>query len=45
MGIANPDERLFYKIEASIQGWDVHALERQIDSCLYERLAVSTGKD
>jgi predicted nuclease of restriction endonuclease-like (RecB) superfamily len=45
MGIANPDERLFYEIEASRQGWDVRTLERQIDSCLYERLALSTDKD
>ncbi|MDR3176802.1 MAG: PDDEXK nuclease domain-containing protein [Desulfovibrio sp.] len=45
MGVANPDERLFYEIEASRQGWDVRTLERQIDSCLYERLALSTDKD
>jgi predicted nuclease of restriction endonuclease-like (RecB) superfamily len=45
MTIANPDERLFYEIEASDQGWNVKTLERQIDSCLYERLALSTHKD
>lgn len=44
MGIANPDERMFYEIEAARQNWDVRTLKRQADSCLYERLALSRDK-
>lgn len=45
MGIENPDERQFYEIETSREGWDVRTLRRQVDSCLYERLALSRDKD
>ena len=45
MSIANPDERLFYEIESARQGWDVRTLKRQVDSCLYERLALSRDKE
>ena len=44
MGIANPEERMFYEVEAARQDWDVRTLKRQVDSCLYERLALSLDK-
>ena len=45
MGISSPDERMFYEIESARQGWDVRTLKRQVDSCLYERLALSRDKE
>lgn len=44
MSITNADERMFYEIESARQGWDVRTLKRQVDSCLYERLALSRDK-
>ena len=44
MGIKNPEERSFYEIEASTQGWAVRELKRQFNSGLYERLALSRDK-
>ena len=44
LGIKTPDERSFYEIEASTQGWTVRELKRQFDSSLYERLALSRDK-
>jgi predicted nuclease of restriction endonuclease-like (RecB) superfamily len=44
MGLENGDERSFYEIEATRQNWNLRILKRQIDSCLYERLALSTDK-
>ena len=37
-------ERKFYEIEAANQGWSVRELERQFNSSLYERLALSRNK-
>lgn len=45
MSIANPDERMFYEVEAFQQDWDVRTLKRQASSCLYERLALSRDKE
>lgn len=39
--IKNADERSFYEIEATNEGWSVAELKRQKASCLYERLALS----
>jgi predicted nuclease of restriction endonuclease-like (RecB) superfamily len=44
LGIKNPDERSFYEIECTSQGWTVRELKRQFDSSLYERLALSRDK-
>ena len=43
--IENTDERNFYEIEASQNGWSVRELERQFGSSLYERLALSHNKE
>ena len=45
MRIANADERSFYEIEAAKSGWSVRTLQRQYNSSLYERLALSRDKD
>ena len=45
MRIENHDERNFYEIEAKQQNWSVRELNRQVGSCLYERLALSRNKD
>jgi predicted nuclease of restriction endonuclease-like (RecB) superfamily len=42
--IKNEDERKYYEIEASKASWSVRELERQIHSCLYERLCLSVNK-
>lgn len=42
--IKNPDERSFYEIEATNEGWSLPELKRQVASCLYERLALSKDK-
>jgi predicted nuclease of restriction endonuclease-like (RecB) superfamily len=41
----NPEERQFYEIEAANQNWPVRELERQFNTSLYERLALSRDKD
>lgn len=38
-------KRNFYIQECINSNWSVRELERQIDSLLYERLALSSGKD
>lgn len=43
--ISSPDERQFYEIEAQQNNWSVRELERQINSSLYQRLALSRDKD
>jgi predicted nuclease of restriction endonuclease-like (RecB) superfamily len=43
--IENQDERSFYEIEASQNNWGVRELKRQIDSSLYQRLALSRDRD
>ena len=45
MRIKNPDERRFYEIEAVESGWNVRTLQRQYNSSLYERLALSRSKN
>jgi predicted nuclease of restriction endonuclease-like (RecB) superfamily len=42
--IRDPDERSFYEIEATGEGWSVPELKRQKASCLFERLALSRDK-
>jgi predicted nuclease of restriction endonuclease-like (RecB) superfamily len=45
IGINNADERRFYEIEAAENGWTLPELKRQLNSGLYERLALSRDKD
>lgn len=45
MRISNPEERRFYEIEAIENKWSLRELERQFDSSLYERLALSRNKE
>lgn len=45
MRIRNRDERHFYEIEAVRNNWSLAELNRQYDSSLYERLALSRDKD
>lgn len=45
MRISNMDERHFYEIEAAKNDWSLSQLQRQYDSALYERLALSTDKE
>ena len=45
MRIKNADERRFYEIEATSGNWSVRELQRQYNSSLYERLALSRDKD
>jgi predicted nuclease of restriction endonuclease-like (RecB) superfamily len=44
MRIENENERSFYEIEAVSNGWSLRELQRQFDSSLYERLALSKDK-
>ncbi|KOH46869.1 hypothetical protein NC99_02690 [Sunxiuqinia dokdonensis] len=44
MRIDNPAERNFYEIEALENNWSLRELQRQFDSALYERLALSREK-
>lgn len=43
--IEKPEERQFYELEAASQNWSVRELERQFNSSLYERLALSRDKE
>jgi predicted nuclease of restriction endonuclease-like (RecB) superfamily len=43
--IKKPEERSFYEIEATNEGWSQPELKRQVASCLYERLALSKDKE
>lgn len=45
MRIADPYERNFYEIEAAKNNWSLRELERQCDSALFTRLALSRNKD
>ena len=45
MRIENEDERSFYEIESAKSGWAVRTLQRQYNSSLYERLALSWDKN
>jgi DUF1016 N-terminal domain len=44
LSIKDPDERGFYEIEATGEGWSVPELKRQKAACLFERLALSRDK-
>jgi predicted nuclease of restriction endonuclease-like (RecB) superfamily len=44
MRIENEDERNFYEIEAVNNNWSVRELQRQYNSSLYERIALSKNK-
>lgn len=45
MRIERVEERRFYEIEAAQQNWSVRELNRQVGSCLYERLVLSRNKE
>ena len=45
MRIEDPNERRFYEIEAFNNNWTLKELQRQFDSALYIRLALSRDKD
>ncbi len=45
LAVKDPDARQFYELEAAENGWGYRELERQINSALYERLALSRDKD
>lgn len=45
MRISNMDERHFYEIESVKNDWSLKELQRQFDSALYERLALSMEKE
>ena len=44
MRIEDKNERHFYEIEARANNWSLRELERQFDSALYQRLALSRDK-
>lgn len=44
LSVPNPEARRFYEIEAAENGWSVRELKRQLDSSLYQRLALSRDK-
>ena len=44
MKIDNKEEQRFYEIESDRNNWSVRELQRQFDSSLYERLALSKDK-
>jgi predicted nuclease of restriction endonuclease-like (RecB) superfamily len=44
LGIKDPEERRFYELEATSQSWALRELKRQVNACLYERLALSRNK-
>ncbi len=45
LSVSNVQARSFYEIEAQQGSWGVRELKRQIDSGLFERLALSRNKD
>lgn len=44
-GIADPDKREYYELEAINNAWTARETERQINSMLYERLLMSNDKE
>ena len=44
LGVSNESARKFYEKQASHENWSYRELERQIDSSLFERLALSRNK-
>jgi predicted nuclease of restriction endonuclease-like (RecB) superfamily len=45
MRIDNVEERKFYEIETAENSWSLRELQRQFDTALYERLALSRNKN
>ena len=45
MRIKDANARSFYEIECAKQNWSIRWLQRQVNSSLYERLALSKDKD
>lgn len=45
MRIDNVEERMFYEIETAENSWSLRELQRQFDTSLYERLALSRNKN
>jgi hypothetical protein len=45
MRVKNAEARRFYEIETADNDWTIRELQRQINSSLYERLALQRGKD
>ncbi len=45
MRVENIQERNFYEIEAINNNWSLRELQRQFNSALYERLALSRNKE
>jgi len=45
MRIDNVEERRFYEIETAENSWSLRELQRQFDTALYERLALSRNKN
>lgn len=45
MRIDNVEERKFYEIETTENNWSLRELQRQFDTSLYERLALSRNKN
>jgi len=45
MRIQSDDERRFYELEIAENGWSIREFQRQFDTSLYERLALSRDKD
>lgn len=45
MRIENEDERSFYELEIVNNGWSFREFQRQFDTSLYERLALSRDKE
>jgi len=45
MRIDNPDKRSFYEIECAANNWSTREMERQMNSMLFERLALSLDKE
>lgn len=44
LSISNTEERKFYEIECSENNWSLRELDRQFNSSLYERIALSRNK-
>ena len=44
LAVTDPETRRFYEIEAAENGWSVRELKRQLNSSLYQRLALSRDK-
>ena len=45
MRIKDANARSFYEVECAKQNWNIRWLQRQVNSSLYERLALSKDKD